>query len=456
MGTLFGTDGVRALANLELTPDLAMALARAAATVTAPRKPHVRVLIGRDTRLSGDLLEAAAVAGVCSAGADAVLGGVMPTPAVAFLIAALGLDGGIMISASHNPYEYNGLKFLGPGGDKLSDEQEAQIEGLAAQCAPYGAGQSVGRVVRENGLLGRYAEQIARATGSRLQGLRVIADCGHGALHELAPAVLSDLGADVIAMNCSPTGTNINEGGALKPQGLAEAVRAQSAAAGVAFDGDGDRALLVDETGALVDGDQILAVWANDLHGRHELANNVVVGTVTTNGGLERFLRSIGCRLARAAVGDRYVSEEMRRRGAALGGETCGHVIFAPHLMSADGLLLATAVLSLMARSGKPLSALASVMQKRPQVTINVQVTRRADWQSDIVIREAVWKAQRALRDGGRLVVRPSGTESVIRVTAECDDQQEAEKTAQSVAHVVMQRIGSSKQSRHVQPARFL
>jgi len=456
MGNLFGTDGVRALANLELTPDLAMTIARAAATVIAPDRQRGRFLIGRDTRLSGDLLEAAAVAGLCSAGADAVLGGVMPTPAVAYLVGCLELDGGIMISASHNPYEYNGLKFLGPGGSKLSDEQEARIEALASQCSPSGAGQSVGRVVREDGLVGRYVDRIAGLERNPLKGLRVVADCGHGALHELAPRVLGSLGADVIPINCSPTGTNINQGGALEPQAAAQAVREQGADAGVAFDGDGDRVILVDEQGQVVDGDQILAIWASDLHARGALAASLVVGTVTTNGGLERFLESIGCRLMRAPVGDRYVSDEMQRRGAILGGETCGHIIFAPHLLSADGLLSGITVLGLAARAGKPLSALASMIRKRPQVTINVPVVRRREWQADVAIREAVWQAERSFLGEGRLIIRASGTEPVIRITAECDDDQQARSIAQQLARVVAERMGAKKQFADAQPARFL
>jgi phosphoglucosamine mutase len=456
MGNLFGTDGVRALANLELTPDLAMSIARAAAALIAPHKQRARFLIGRDTRLSGDLLEAAAVAGLCSGGADAVLGGVVPSPAVAYLVGCLKLDGGIMISASHNPYEYNGLKFFGPGGGKLSDEQEARIEALAAQCGPSGAGQSVGRVVREEGLVERYVDRLTGLAHSRLQGLRVVADCGHGALHELAPRVLGSLGADVVAINCSPTGTNINQGGALEPQAVAQAVRQQGADAGVAFDGDGDRAILIDEQGQVVDGDQILAIWASDLQARGQLATNVVVGTVTTNGGLEGFLESIGCRFVRAAVGDRYVSDEMQRRGAILGGETCGHTIFAPHLLSADGLLSGATVLGLVAHAGKPLSVLASMIRKRPQITINVPVVRRGEWQADITVREAVWQAQRSLRGAGRLVVRASGTEPVIRITAECDDEHQARDIAQQIARVVAERMGAKKQFRDAQPARFL
>jgi len=455
MSILFGTDGVRGLANLELTSELTMTLARLSPEVIAPGRLRPRFLVGKDTRASGDLLEAAAVAGLCSAGADVLIGGVMPTPALAYLVLASGLDGGIMISASHNPYQYNGLKFFGPGGDKLSDEQQAQMEALVEQPSPNGKVRAVGRTAQDGFLIQSYVNQITGLAQESLQGLRLIVDCGHGAYCELAPRVFAHLGAEVTAMNCSPTGMNINEGGAVKPQELAQAVREQGADAGVAFDGDGDRVVLLDEKGALVDGDHILGLWASDLQSAGRLAGNIVVGTVITNGGLERFLHSLGCSLVRVPVGDRNVSAEMKRRGAVLGGETCGHIIFSPHLSSADGLLVSATVLSLMARTRRPLSALASTMRKRPQVSTNIPIGAHLNIDSDLEVSRAIREAEDALGEGSWLVVRASGTEPVIRVTAECDDEARAQQVVQGLAAAIEQRTHAAKGASDV-PSRRL
>ncbi|HUU53514.1 MAG TPA: phosphoglucosamine mutase [Armatimonadota bacterium] len=423
MDRLFGTDGVRGLANIDLTPELTTALARAAAARIPQLDRRARFLIGRDTRVSGDLLEAAAVAGICSVGADALLGGVMPTPALAYLVRTLDLDGGIMISASHNTYEYNGLKFFGPGGHKLSENAEEQIEAAVGEPADPTRRACVGSVQRRPDMPASYLDSLCGAAGRPLEGMYIVADCAHGALHDLAPRALAALGADAVAINCSPNGRNINEGGVMKLQQLAAAVRQHRAHAGLAFDGDGDRLVLLDETGALIDGDQIVAIWANDLAARGQLPQNTVVGTVLTNGGLEAFLGTIGCRLFRTPVGDRYVSAEMRRTGAALGGETCGHTIFYPHLSSSDALYTGLALLRIAARSGKPLSELASVMKKRPQVSINIPADNHVDFQTYPPVHRAMEQAKTALGDRGWLLVRPSGTEPIIRITAECTDE---------------------------------
>ncbi len=443
MRKLFGTDGVRGLVNEELTAELAVKLARAAVQVQpAGPKPYPRFLIARDTRISGSFLEAAVIAGLCSAGADAIVGGIMPTPAAAHLIRAMGLDGGIVISASHNTYQYNGLKFFGPGGDKLSDAQEAEIESSIGQ--PPGAAEAdrrVGRALLRPELASRYADHVAGSVSGRLNGLQVVVDCGHGALSNIAPAVLGEMGADVLSINCSPNGKNINVGGAVRPRQLARTVREHGAAAGLAFDGDGDRVALVDEQGGLVDGDHILAMWANDLAASGRLANNLVVGTLITNGGLEAFLKSLGCSMLRTPVGDRYVSAEMQRAGAVLGGETCGHVIFAPHLPSADALLAGATMLELMARTGQPLSSLAAVMTKRPQVSCNIPVTSSDGYHSDPVVGRVLAEAREALSGRGWLVVRPSGTEPLIRITAESNDDHEARDIAERVAGVIQNRL---------------
>jgi phosphoglucosamine mutase len=271
----------------------------------------------------------------------------------------------------------------------------------------------------------------------RLDGVRVVVDCAHGALSELAPRALSALGADVVAMNCRPTGRNINEGGAVKPQRLAQAVTDQGAQAGLAFDGDGDRLVMVDERGAAIDGDQILAMWAADLVSRGELAEKVVVGTLLTNGGLEAFLETIGCRLVRTPVGDRHVAEEMQRAGAVLGGETCGHVVFAPHLYSSDALYTGIAMLDLARRADRRLSELAAGVQKRPQVSLNIPVARPNDAISHPSVCAAVDRAQEALEGIGWLLARPSGTEPVVRVTVECDHVDRAKHVTQEIACVL-------------------
>ena len=447
MGRLFGTDGVRGVANVDLTPELALGLARAAAVRAKRRGARPAFLVGRDTRVSGQLLEAAVVAGLCAEGAGAIVGGVMPTPAVAYLVGSLGLDGGIVVSASHNTYEYNGLKFFGPGGDKLTEEAEAEIESLLEVGMGGGDRRSIGRVAARNGVLEAYMAGVARPMRGRLKGLRLVVDCAHGALCELAPAALSEMGAEVVAINCAPNGLNINEGGAVRPQQLGEAVQEHAADVGLAFDGDGDRIALADETGGLVDGDQALAILASDMAPRGALANGVVVGTVISNGGLEESLRSLGCRLLRTAVGDRFVAAEMQRAGAVLGGETCGHLIFARHLSSADGLYAGAHVLEIMARSGERLSSLAAVMEKRAQCSRNVKVNGSRDfeatlaWEADDAIRKAVEQARCDLGENGWLVVRASGTEPLIRVTAECEDEDKARQIVAAVAQVVEERL---------------
>lgn len=445
MGKLFGTDGVRGLANTELTPELTTALARAAAARIPQLDRRPRFLIGRDTRLSGDILEAAAIAGICSAGADAVLGGVMPTPALAYLVRTLDLDGGIMISASHNPYEYNGLKFFGPGGHKLSEAAENQIESALREPADSARRISVGSVRRRPEMLSSYLDSLCGTAGRPLEGMYIVADCAHGALHDLAPRALAALGADAVAINCGPNGRNINEGGAMKPPQLAAAVRRHQAHAGLAFDGDGDRLVVLDETGALIDGDQIVAIWANDLAAQGQLPGNTVVGTVLTNGGLEAFLGTIGCRLLRTPVGDRYVAAEMRRTGAALGGETCGHVIFYPHLSSSDALYTGIVLLRIAARTGKPLSELASVMHKRPQVSLNLPADNHVDIRTYPAVRRAMEQAKAALADRGWLLVRPSGTEPVIRVTAECTDEDLARTVVEDTASALRECISDRR-----------
>lgn len=415
-----------------------MKLARAAARV---HKRKGAFLVGRDTRVSGRLLEHAVITGLCAEGVEVMAGGVMPTPAVAYLIGSLGLDGGLMVSASHNTYEYNGLKFFGPGGGKLEEETEDEIESLLAAGLGEPGGRSIGTLSALNGMVENYVSGVSRPMKGVLRGLKLVIDCAHGALFEMAPAALDEMGAEIVVINCAPDGFNINEGGAVRPQQLAEAVKEHSADAGLAFDGDGDRIALADENGNLVDGDQALAILANDMAPRGELENSIVVGTWISNGGLEELLKSLGCRLLRTAVGDRFVTAEMQRVGAVLGGETCGHLIFARHLSSADGLYAGTKVLEVMARTGKRLSELVSVMEKRPQCSRNVKVTGSRDWEADETVRVEVEAARREIGERGWLVVRASGTEPLIRVTAECEEAAMAQAIVTEVAQVLEERL---------------
>lgn len=456
MEAVFGTDGVRGAANVELTPDLALGLARAVVGAVAPGAMHPQLLVARDTRRSGDLLAAAVAAGVCSAGADILFAGVLPTPALAWLVGRLGLAGGIMVSASHNPARDNGLKFFGPGGHKLTPSQEAALE-RALSRPVFAEPEQVGRIEEAAGLRQRYLDHLLAAAPARLEGLRVVVDCAHGALCELAPRLLTALGAKAIPLNCAPDGENINQGGAVNPAGMAQAVRRLGADVGLAFDGDGDRVVLADERGELVDGDQVLAVWAQDLERRGQLAHHLVVGTVISNGGLEELLHELGCRLVRAPVGDRHVAEEMRRRGAALGGEACGHVIHWPHLSSSDGLWVGLNMLALMARSQRPLSELTACLRRRPQAAANVPVADCAGWEHDPLIRAAIAEAERELAGSrGWLVIRTSGTEPVIRVTVECEEEAEARRILRQVTAAIQHRIRAQEDAREARPVGVL
>ncbi len=429
---------MRGLAEVDLTPDLAMKLAQAAARVSEQGRTF---LVARDTRISGYLLEQAVIAGLCAEGVEVMAGGVMPTPAVAYLIRSLKLDGGLMVSASHNTYEYNGLKFFGPGGDKLEEKAEAEIEALLEAGLEQSAERHIGAVSSLNGLVNNYVSELSAPLEGVLRGLKLVVDCAHGSLFELAPNALSEMGADIATINCAPNGYNINEGGAVRPQQLAAAVRECGADAGLAFDGDGDRLALVDENGNLVDGDQSLAILASDMLSRGELGNPVVVGTWISNGGLEKLLYSLGCRFVRSAVGDRFVTVEMQRVGAILGGETCGHLIFSRHLSSADGLYAGSRVLGVMARTGKRLSELAAVMEKHPQYSRNVKVPGSRAWENDEAIRAAVEDARRGLGGEGWIVVRASGTEPLIRVTVECKEEKKAQKIVDDIAQIIVERL---------------
>ena len=420
MARLFGTDGVRGLANADLTPELALALASSAARLLGAR----RAVVGRDTRASGELLEAAVVAGLASAGCSVERLGVVPTPGVAFLTAGRA-DLGVMLSASHNPMPDNGVKLFDASGHKLSDDVEDAVEaGLAASWErPTGA--SVGRVSDAGGVAA-YVDHLV-STGARLDGLRVVVDCANGAASAVAPAALAALGASVTAIHAEPDGLNINEScGSTHPESLVERVRAEGADAGVAHDGDADRCLMVTAGGELVDGDQLLAILA--------VARSApaVVATVMANLGFKRAMAARGIEVVETAVGDRYVLEAMRARGIALGGEQSGHVIVADHATTGDGVLTAIQVLSAMAAAGRPLAELASVMERLPQVLLNVRVADKAA--ALAAASSAVAEAEADLGDEGRVLVRPSGTEPLVRVMVEATSEETARQVAERIA----------------------
>lgn len=436
---LFGTDGVRGVANTELTPRLAFALGRAAAMFCGDR-----IVIGRDTRRSGDMLEASLVAGITSAGADALLAGVVPTPAVALLVRELEAAGGIVISASHNPPEYNGIKFFDAQGFKLPDEVEDRIEALLHEeisSVSVRSGMEVGCVREVADARERYvshAVSTVRGDGLDLSGLKIAVDCGHGASSWTTPAALRDLGAEVVVANDSWNGCDINVGcGSTHPEIVAALVRESGADVGVAHDGDADRMIAVDENGAILDGDFVEAICARDLAARGKLAGRTVVSTVMCNLGFQLAMKGLGINVVQTKVGDRYVLESMRSGGYVLGGEQSGHLIFLEHNTTGDGLVTALQLFAVMKRSGKSLSELAGVMTRFPQTLLNVQVADKHALEGNPVIARAVEMAEHELADSGRVLVRPSGTESLVRVMVEAAQRDEADRVASRLAEVV-------------------
>ncbi|WP_103342440.1 phosphoglucosamine mutase [Amycolatopsis sp. CA-126428] len=440
MARLFGTDGVRGLANAELTPELALALAASAARVLAAHDRSHRpvAVVGRDPRASGEMLEAAVVAGLTSAGADVRRVGVLPTPAVAHLVGALEADLGVMISASHNPMPDNGIKLFAAGGHKLPDGIEDEIEaGVSADAVrPTGAG--VGRVTDVEDALDRYAAHLLDATPNPLAGLKVVVDCANGASSAAAPEVYRRAGAEVVALHADPDGININQHcGSNHPEKLREAVVAHGADLGIAHDGDADRCVAVDSAGELVDGDQIMAVLALALAESGELTKDTLVATVMSNLGLHLAMKAHGITVVTAAVGDRYVLEELRAGGFALGGEQSGHVVLPAHATTGDGLLTALRMMSRMAETGKSLADLAAVMNRLPQVLVNVPVADKAAVAGSSEVRTAVGEVEAELGEEGRVLLRPSGTEQLVRVMVEAPAQSTAQAAADRLAGVV-------------------
>ena len=440
MARLFGTDGVRGLANGALTPELALTLSASAARVLAAHDRSHRpvAVVGRDPRLSGEMLEGAVVAGLASAGADVLRVGVLPTPAVAYLVGLLNADLGVMISASHNPMPDNGIKFFAAGGHKLPDDIEDEIEaGLNEQVTrPTGAG--IGRVSDVVDAIDRYLEHLLSATPHPLAGIRVVVDCANGASSLAAPEVYRRAGADVVAIHADPDGVNINaDCGSNHPEKLRAAVLEHQADLGIAHDGDADRCVAVDAEGELTDGDQIMAVLALAMADAGELTDSILVATVMSNLGLHLAMRAHGVNVLTAAVGDRYVLEELRTGGYALGGEQSGHVVLPAYATTGDGLLTALRLMSRMAATGKSLAELAGVMQRLPQVLVNVRVADKAAVADSSAVRDAVGAVEAELGEEGRVLLRPSGTEQLVRVMVEAQAQDTAQAAADRLAGVV-------------------
>jgi phosphoglucosamine mutase len=444
MTRLFGTDGVRGIANAALSPELAFKLGEAAGHFLG-NKGRGRIVVGRDTRRSGDLLEAALVAGICAGGADALLAGVIPTPAVALLVRELGADGGVVISASHNPPEYNGIKFFSRDGFKLPDDLEDEIESFTERERDWERplGEDVGVVVPIDDAVERYIAHSVGTIPVDLSGLKIAVDCGHGAAAVATPEALARLGAEVFAINCDYDGMDINVGcGSTHLGPITELVRRTGADLGIAHDGDADRVLAVDETGAEVDGDMIMAITATHLKAEGKLPLATVVSTVMANIGFELAMRENGINVVKTKVGDRYVLEQLQTSGAVLGGEQSGHIIFLEHNTTGDGLVTALHLAAVMKQTGKPVSELRQVMRRYPQVLVNVPVADKARLSTSAAIADSVSEVEAELGESGRVLVRASGTEPLVRVMAEASDAETAADVVDRLVGVVRSELG--------------
>ena len=449
MRKLFGTDGVRGVANLEpMTSEIAMQLGRAAAHLFMRRAGRHQVVIGKDTRLSGYMLESALTSGICSMGVDVLLVGPMPTPAIAFLTRSLRADAGVVISASHNPYQDNGIKFFSNEGFKLPDDVEARIEQLIVSDEikhRRPTADAIGKAYRIGDAEGRYIEFVKRSVPRDLdfQGIKLVVDCANGAAYKVAPTVLRELGAEIEVIANTPDGMNINDTcGAVHPERLQDAVRRHGAHLGIALDGDADRAIFVCEQGEIVDGDHVMAALGLDLHAQGRLASQTVVGTVMSNFGLELAMKKAGIQLMRTPVGDRYLMERMLADGYNFGGEQSGHFIFLDHNTTGDGLISALQILSLMKRTGKPLSELAKAMTAVPQILLNVKVKHKPDLNQIPDIQQAIKTAEATLNGSGRVLVRYSGTEALLRIMVEGERDSTIREVADHLANIVRARIG--------------
>jgi phosphoglucosamine mutase len=443
MGRMFGTDGVRGIANKELTALTAYNLGRAGAFVLTKGTHKPKILVGMDTRISGDMLENALVAGILSVGAEAVCLGVVPTPAVAYLTKKYGADAGVVISASHNPVEYNGIKFFNSKGYKLSDELEDKIQSIIEngfQGVPLPTGANIGRKVIEEGAVLDYVSHSKSLVKGDLKGLRVALDCANGAAYLTSLQTFRELGAEVVVINNDPDGVNINKNcGSTHPEELMDYVVKKGCHLGLAFDGDADRCLAVDETGKLINGDFIMGICGRYLKEKGKLKKNVIVGTVMSNLGLHLALEQEGIKLVSAKVGDRYVLEEMLKEGYVLGGEQSGHIIFLKQNTTGDGLATGLMLASIIKATGKKLSELAAFIKELPQVLVNAKVPndRKNIYLEDMEIVDEIRKIEDKLQGRGRVLIRPSGTEPLVRVMLEGENQAEIDKMAHSLANLI-------------------
>ena len=440
---LFGPNGIRGVANqYPMTAEMALALGRSVAEHFRQRDKRCRVVIGKDTRLSGYMFESALEAGIVSAGADVMLVGPLPTPAIAFITASMRADAGIVISASHNPFPDNGIKLFGPDGFKLADDVELEIERRIVDPEPLTPGPEprIGKAVRLDDAEGRYVQYLKERFPKErtLDGIRVVVDCANGAAYRAAPQVFAELGAEVTSLSVEPNGRNINDGcGALHPEKVALEVRRTRASLGIAVDGDADRVIICDENGDEVDGDTIMAMCARRMIERGELKHKTLVTTVMSNLGLERSLRELGGRIERVQVGDRYVVESMRQNGYNFGGEQSGHLVFLDHMTTGDGVLGALQVLAVMLESGKPLSELRRVMTRYPQVLVNLKVKEKKPLGELPAVSAAIAKVEKVLGADGRVLVRYSGTEAKARVMVEGPDEAVIKAYADEIARAI-------------------
>lgn len=448
MGRLFGTDGVRGIANEFLTCEIAMKIGRAVATVlTGGRRSHPVVVVGMDTRLSSNMLACSLEAGLCSVGADVIHLGVVPTPAVAFLVGKYKANAGIMISASHNPSEYNGIKIFSEEGYKLPDALEERIESIVLDNTPkveVAGAKEIGQVNYATRAVDDYIEHLCSTTSHSLEGLRVVVDCANGSASVTAKKLFEALGAEAEILFDQPDGYNINDGcGSTHMEALRDYVLSHDVDAGIAYDGDADRFLCIDDKGEFIDGDMVMAIIAKDMKERGKLAGNTVVGTIMTNFGFGKFCDANGIKFEATKVGDRYVLERMLLDGYNFGGEQSGHIIFRDYCTTGDGQLTSIQLLSHMRRSGKKLSELKSVMTRYPQAMVNIRVTNEAKvaFYTDSKVKKLLRETEREIGDGGRLVIRPSGTEPLIRVMAEGEDYERTlaivERTAKELENLL-------------------
>ena len=449
MRKLFETDGVRGIANeYPMTPEMAMQIGQAVSYILQKKGHQPRIVIGKDTRLSGYMLESALVAGLTSMGAGAITMGPFPTPGIAFMTTNLDADAGIVISASHNPFEDNGIKIFSKTGFKLTDEQEIDIEELIFSkkiSDKLSAPADLGKAYRETDALGRYIVFLKQTFPKNLslEGMKIVIDCANGATYKVAPLLFKEMRADLVALNTSPDGMNINLNcGALHTEGLAKKVLEFNADIGLAFDGDGDRLIVVDEKGSIVSGDQVMAICTKDLKTEGMLKNNILVTTVMSNMGLSIALEKMDVEQVKSKVGDRYVLEEMQKKDAVIGGEDSGHIIFLDHHTAGDGILSALQLLAVIKKKNKPVSELAKVMKVFPQITVNVYVKSKPPLGEQREIMDAIKEVEKALGNKGRVLVRYSGTQAVCRVMVEGPTQKETEAFAGTIAEVIKKKLG--------------